>query len=64
MNPDCDVLLVYLDLPWNAKNDDKTLLNYFTNDLNLDAINFLLSNLKQEEMMIKQKYIQHILQFC
>ena len=46
MNPDCDVLLVYLDLPWNAKNDDKPLLNYFTNDLNLDAINFLLRELK------------------
>jgi len=46
MNPDCDILLVYLDLPWNAKNDDKPLLNYFTEDLNLDAINFLLRELK------------------
>ena len=46
MNPDCDILLINLDIPWNAKVDGKPLLNYFTNDLNLDAIYFLLRELK------------------
>ena len=46
MNPDCDILLINLDIPWNSKVDGKPLLNYFTNDLNLDAIYFLLRELK------------------
>jgi tetratricopeptide (TPR) repeat protein len=45
MNPDCDVLLINLDLPWNQKNI-KGLLNYSTDDIDLDMVNFLLRELK------------------
>ena len=45
MNPDCDILLIDLDLPWNQTNS-KGLLNYNTDDVNLDMINFLLRELK------------------
>ena len=45
MNPDCDILLIDLDLPWN-QNNSKGLLNYNTDDINLDMINFLLRELK------------------
>ena len=45
MNPDCDVLLIDLDLPWNQGNT-RGLLNYNTYDINLDMINFLLRELK------------------
>ena len=45
INPDCDVLLIDLDNPFTNKGD-KHLLNYFTNDLNLEAIQFLLRELK------------------
>ena len=45
MNPDCDILLVDLDSPWNQKNT-RNLLNYNNQDLNLDAINFLIRELK------------------
>ena len=45
INPDCDILLINLDIPWNQKMS-RNLLNYSTEDLNLDAINFLLRELK------------------
>ena len=45
MNPDCDILLIDLDIPWN-QNGSKGLLNYNTDDINLDMINFLLRELK------------------
>ena len=45
INPDCDVMLIDLDNPFTNKGD-KHLLNYFTNDLNLEAIQFLLRELK------------------
>ena len=46
INPDSDVLLIDLDIPWNAANDKGTLINYNTEMLNKDAINFLLRELK------------------
>ena len=46
MNPDCDILLINLDIPWN-QNNSKGLLNYNTDDINLDVVNFLLNELKQ-----------------
>ena len=45
MNPDCDILLINLDLPWNQRNI-KGLLNYYTDDIDLDMVNFLLRELK------------------
>jgi tetratricopeptide (TPR) repeat protein len=45
INPDCDILLINLDIPWNQKTS-RNLLNYNTDDVNLDAINFLLRELK------------------
>jgi len=45
MNPDCDILLIDLDLPWKNKGE-KGLLNYYTNELNIPAIQFLLRELK------------------
>ena len=45
MNPDCDILLINLDLPWNQRNI-KGLLNYYTDYIDLDMVNFLLRELK------------------
>ena len=45
INPDCDILLINLDIPWNQKFS-RNLLNYNTDDVNIDAINFLLRELK------------------
>ena len=45
INPDCDILLINLDIPWNQKTS-RNLLNYNTDDVNLDAVNFLLRELK------------------
>lgn len=46
INPDCDVLLINLDLPWLANENKTNLLNYSTNGLNIEGINFLLRELK------------------
>jgi tetratricopeptide (TPR) repeat protein len=45
INPDSDILLINLDIPWNQKFS-RNLLNYNTDDVNIDAINFLLRELK------------------
>ena len=45
INPDCDILLINLDIPWNQKTS-RNLLNYNTDDVNIDAVNFLLRELK------------------
>ena len=45
INPDCDILLINLDIPWNQKNS-RNLLYYNTDDVNLEAVNFLLRELK------------------
>ena len=45
INPDCDILLINLDTPWNQKFS-RNLLNYNTDDINIDAVNFLLRELK------------------
>jgi len=45
INPDCDILLINLDIPWNQKFS-RNLLNYNTDDVNIDAVNFLLRELK------------------
>ena len=45
INPDCDILLINLDTPWNQKTS-RNLLNYNTDDVNLDAVNFILRELK------------------
>ena len=44
INPDCDILLINLDIPWNQKFS-RNLLNYNTDDVNIDAVNFLLREL-------------------
>ena len=46
MNPDCDILLINLDLPWN-QNNSKSILNYNTDDINLEVIGYLLNELKR-----------------
>ena len=45
INPDCDILLINLDVPWNQKTS-RSLLNYNTDDVNIEAVNFLLRELK------------------
>ena len=45
INPDCDILLINLDIPWNQKNS-RNLLNYNTDDVNVEAVNFILRELK------------------
>lgn len=49
--PDCDILLINLDTPWNQKTS-RNLLNYNTDDVNLDAVNFILRELKKIKIII------------
>ena len=60
INPDCDVMLINLDLPWKAA-DSRDILNYTTDGLNLDAINFLLHELKtrrdDEKTKVYEAYV-------
>lgn len=46
INPDNNILLIDLDSPYKNKTQGANLINFNTRDLNLDAIKFLLKELK------------------
>jgi tetratricopeptide (TPR) repeat protein len=61
INPDNNILLIDLDPPFNGVNKNSDLLKYRTDELNLDAIKFLLKELKirrnDDKTMIYEAYV-------
>lgn len=61
INPDNNVMLIDLDSPFNQNKTSTGLLNYKTNELNLEAIQFLLKELKirrnDEKTQVYEAYV-------